>query len=87
MYALSLNKFFLDEIYSAVIVFPLRKLALVAAVFDVGVIAQLVACVGHLPRLFSAIPRILQNGLVPSYALVMFVGVIAGLLYAMSFLK
>ncbi len=87
LYALSLNKFFLDEIYSAVIVFPLRKLALVAAVFDIGVIAQIVTCVGHLPRLFGAIPRILQNGLVPSYALVMFVGVIAGLLYAMSFLK
>ncbi|SFJ36387.1 NADH-quinone oxidoreductase subunit L [Planctomicrobium piriforme] len=86
LYLLSLNKFYFDEIYLYTIVIPLRQLAKLCTVFDIGVVDQIVNGVGKLPRLFSNVPKVLHNGLVPSYALVMFIGVVASVLYVISYL-
>ncbi|WP_437206191.1 NADH-quinone oxidoreductase subunit L [Planctomicrobium sp. SH664] len=80
LYLLSLNKFYLDEILWAIVVAPLRAVAWLATLFDKGVIDNIVDGVGHLPRLVSAIPRRLQNGLIPSYSMVMWTGVVLGVL-------
>ncbi len=86
LYALSYHKFFIDEIYMAVIVTPLRLVATVASLFDTIVVGGLTNVIGQIPRIVSLIPRGLHNGLSPSYALVMFFGVIAGVLYVISYL-
>jgi NADH-quinone oxidoreductase subunit L len=62
------QKFFLDEIYAALIVRPLEFLALLAAWFDRFVVDGLVDGVGHLPLGLGAILRRLQSGLVQRYA-------------------
>jgi NADH-quinone oxidoreductase subunit L len=62
------QKFFLDELYAAVVVKPLEFLALVAAWFDRFVVDGLVDGVGRLPLGLGAIVRRLQSGLVQRYA-------------------
>ena len=62
------HKFFLDELYAAVVVKPLEFLALVAAWFDRFVVDGLVDGVGRLPLGLGAILRRLQSGLVQRYA-------------------
>jgi NADH-quinone oxidoreductase subunit L len=81
-YQLSLNKFYLDEIYWAVIVAPLRGAARLAVWFDNNVIDRAVDLAGSLPRLASAAPRLLHEGVVSSYALMMWVGVLFCMLAA-----
>jgi len=68
------HKFFLDEIYAALIVRPLELLALVAAWFDRFVIDGLVDGVGRLPLGLGAVLRRLQSGLVQRYAVAGAVG-------------
>ncbi|HWL11035.1 MAG TPA: NADH-quinone oxidoreductase subunit L [Planctomicrobium sp.] len=87
LYALSYHRFYLDEIYLALIVSPLRLIAKLAGLFDTVVIAGIVGAVSRIPQIISVIPRSLHHGLVPSYAMVMFVSVIAGLLYVISYLR
>jgi NADH-quinone oxidoreductase subunit L len=62
------QKFFLDEIYAAIVVKPLEFLALVAAWFDRFVIDGLVDGMGRLPLGLGAVLRRLQSGLVQRYA-------------------
>ncbi|MFM7137123.1 MAG: NADH-quinone oxidoreductase subunit L [Planctomycetota bacterium] len=62
------HKFFLDELYAAVVVKPLEFLALVAAWFDRFVVDGLVDGVGRVPLGLGAILRRLQSGLVQRYA-------------------
>ncbi len=62
------QKFFLDELYAAVVVKPLEFVALVAAWFDRFVVDGLVDGVGRLPLGLGAILRRLQSGLVQRYA-------------------
>jgi NADH-quinone oxidoreductase subunit L len=62
------HKFFLDELYAALIVKPLEFLALVAAWFDRFVVDGLVDGVARLPLGLGAILRRLQSGLVQRYA-------------------
>ncbi|MBM4022466.1 MAG: hypothetical protein FJ284_09550, partial [Planctomycetes bacterium] len=62
------SKFFLDELYAAVVVRPLELLALVAAWFDRFVIDGLVDLVARLPLAAGAVVRRLQSGLVQRYA-------------------
>jgi NADH-quinone oxidoreductase subunit L len=78
IYKLSLNKFYFDELYYAVLVAPLLLLAKLSAFADLSVIDRIVDGVGKLPRLLSAAPRSLHNGLISSYALVMWTGVVVG---------
>ena len=80
LYELSLNKFYLDELYYAVLVAPLRWLSHAAVWFDNNVIDRTVDLVGAMPRWISAAPRYLQEGVVPSYALMMWAGLLLCLL-------
>lgn len=81
-YEISRNKFFLDEIYSALIVKPLRGLAMMCRLFDQYVVDQLVDFVARIPALAGRGLGILQNGLVQFYALLMLLG-LAGLLLSL----
>jgi NADH-quinone oxidoreductase subunit L len=72
---LSRNKFYLDEIYQSLFVWPLRGLASLSRFLDWGVIDGLmVGGVGKLPALAGRLPRPIQNGLVQFYALAMTLG-------------
>jgi NADH-quinone oxidoreductase subunit L len=62
------HKFFLDELYAALVVKPLEFVALLAAWFDRFVVDGLVDGVGRLPLGLGAIIRRLQSGLVQRYA-------------------
>jgi len=84
LYRLSLNKFYLDEIYHAVLVTPMRTLALVSYWCDRAIIDPIVDLVGRIPQRLSMIPRSVHNGLVPSYALVMWTGLVLCVLFALG---
>jgi NADH-quinone oxidoreductase subunit L len=72
---LSRNKFYLDEIYQALLVWPLRGLATLSRFLDWGFIDGLVVGgIGKLPALAGKLPRPIQNGLVQFYALAMTLG-------------
>jgi NADH-quinone oxidoreductase subunit L len=72
---LSRNKFYLDEIYGALFVWPLRGLATLSRFLDWGLIdGLLVGGIGRLPALAGRLPRPIQNGLVQFYALAMTLG-------------
>ncbi len=71
LYQLSLNKFHIDELYSALIVKPLQGFADFCRIVDAAVIDGLVDLVGQVPRLFGLLYRPVQNGLVQFYALAM----------------
>ena len=71
------NKFFIDQIYAALIVKPLEALAFVAAFFDRTVIDGTVDLVAKIPLAAAAIVRQFQSGLVQRYALAGVVGVLA----------
>jgi len=69
---LSRNKFYFDEIYAALFVWPLRGLASLSRFLDWGLIdGMLVGGIGKLPALMGKLPRPIQNGLVQFYALAM----------------
>lgn len=69
---LSRNKFYLDEVYMALFVWPLRGLSALSRFLDWGLIDGLfVGGVGKLPALIGRLPRPIQNGLVQFYALAM----------------
>jgi NADH-quinone oxidoreductase subunit L len=69
---LSRNKFYFDEIYAALFVWPLKALADLSRFLDWGLIdGMLVGGVGKLPALIGRLPRPIQNGLVQFYALAM----------------
>ncbi len=73
-YQLSANKFYLDEIYTALVVKPVRVFAIVCRVVDQYVVDGLVDLVGWLPALVGQVFRPVQNGLVQFYALAMLLG-------------
>ena len=77
LYALSHDKFFIDEIYAALIVRPLELLAALLAAIDGYLVDGVVNACGALPRVLGAMFRPLQGGLVQFYALVMALGVLA----------
>ena len=77
LYVLSHRKFFIDEIYAALIVRPLEMLAALLALVDKYLVDGIVDAVGALPRALGAMFRPLQSGLVQFYALVMALGVLA----------
>jgi NADH-quinone oxidoreductase subunit L len=76
-YGLSRNKFFIDEIYAALIIRPLEAFARLLALADQHLIDAVVNIVGAFPRALGAMFRPLQGGLVQFYALVMVLGVLA----------
>jgi NADH-quinone oxidoreductase subunit L len=82
LYELSLHKFFVDELYYAVLVWPLNQLANLGRLFDQYVVDGIVDLVGLIPSLIGGYVRWLQNGLVQFYALatILFLTVILGAL-------
>ncbi|HVJ87366.1 MAG TPA: NADH-quinone oxidoreductase subunit L [Caulifigura sp.] len=80
-YELSQNKFYFDELFLAIIVKPLRKLASLCVLFDRVVIDGIVDGAGLIPRLLSWAPRPMHAGVVGGYAYVMLLGLIVGVLF------
>jgi len=85
-YALSSNKFFVDELYVAFIVKPLEWFARRLRDFDQYVVDGLVDLIGQVPRLFGALFWPIQNGLVQYYALLMVLGLTVFLLALVRYL-
>jgi NADH-quinone oxidoreductase subunit L len=83
LYSLSLNKFYFDEIYTALIVAPMRGMAGLSNWFDQNIIDPIVDGLAMVPRALSGVPLWMHNGLVPSYALIMWLGLLACVLFAM----
>jgi NADH-quinone oxidoreductase subunit L len=75
-YRLSANKFYFDEISSALVVWPLRIIARMCAWFDRWVIDGLVDLTGYIPAAAGFVMRGLQVGLVQFYALAMVLGML-----------
>jgi NADH-quinone oxidoreductase subunit L len=76
LYWLSYGKFFIDQIYSVLFIWPLWLLANISSAVDRYLVDGLVNLVGRIPPLLGAALRSLQNGLVQFYALAMLWGVI-----------
>jgi NADH-quinone oxidoreductase subunit L len=76
LYALSSNKFYLDQIYRALVVIPFHGVATVfAQVIDKNGIDAVVNGIGSAVRAASTTLRDIQTGFVRSYGLVMLLGV------------
>jgi NADH-quinone oxidoreductase subunit L len=75
-YRLSANKFYFDEIYAALIVWPLRLAAAVFYWIDRWIIDGLVNLLGRIPPQVGALMRSLQMGQVQFYALAMVLGML-----------
>ena len=80
LYQLSLNKFYIDELYYATIVQPVQGLAVFLRQIDLNLVDALVDLAGHVPRLLGGLFRPVQNGLVQFYALAMILGLTVFLL-------
>ena len=77
LHRLLLNKYYVDEIYDAVIVQPIKRLSirLLWRGVDAGLIDGTVNGVGLVVRGWSAVLRRLQTGSVRAYAMSLFLGV------------
>jgi len=84
LYQLSYGKFFIDQLYLVLFVFPLTVLAFLCYVVDRWLIDGVVNLVGELPRWGGRAMRLLQNGMVQFYALAMVLGLIV-LIWGMVF--
>ena len=83
VHRLLLNKYYVDELYNAVIVQPIKKVSsgLLWRGVDAGVIDGTVNAVGLVVRGWSAVLRRLQTGSVRAYAMSFFMGVVTILGY------
>jgi NADH-quinone oxidoreductase subunit L len=75
-YRLSRDKFYFDEIYAALIVWPLRIVAAICSWFDRWIIDGLVDLMGRVPAAAGYVMRSMQMGLVQFYALAMVLGML-----------
>lgn len=73
-YELSQNKFYLDELFAALVVKPMSALAYIFRVVDFYIVDGLVDLVGQVPSFIGFLFRPVQNGLVQFYALLMALG-------------
>ena len=76
LYWLSHGKLFIDQIYVALFVWPLRMLAKLSYWFDRVVVDGLVNLVGYVPLALGAALRSLQTGMLQFYALAMLWGLV-----------
>jgi NADH-quinone oxidoreductase subunit L len=74
LHRLSLGKFFLDELFTYLIVKPVKVVALLCTLFDKYLIDGLLDFVGSLPATVGRLVRPIQNGFVSNYAWVMLLG-------------
>ena len=75
-YKLSAGKFFFDELYDAIVVWPIRMLARFSYAVDRWIVDGLVNLVGRIPLWMGGLMRPLQMGLIPFYGLAMVLGMI-----------
>jgi NADH-quinone oxidoreductase subunit L len=71
---LSEHKFFFDELYAVLIVWPCRAIAGLSFWLDRWLVDGLVDLVGRMPRAVGTLLRGMQSGLVQLYALLMVLG-------------
>ena len=78
LYKLSYNKYYMDEIYNATVVQPIKNTSdfFLWRFFDVGIIDGIVNGVAALMQYVSGKLRRLQSGLVQNYAFFMLLGVV-----------
>ncbi len=83
IYNLLLNKYYVDEVYDATIVQPIKVVSTEGLWrgFDVKIVDGAVNGAGYFVSGVSVVLRLLQNGSVKTYAASMFAGVIAVLAY------
>jgi len=83
IYNLLLNKYYVDEVYDATIVQPIKVVSTEGLWrgFDVKLVDGAVNGAGYFVSGVSVVLRLLQNGSVKTYAASMFVGVVAMLAY------
>jgi len=79
------NKYFIDELYDAAIVRPLKLMGSLCFVIDRLVIDGVVAVVGLVPRLMGITARHSQTGVLQGYGLGMVIG-LAGILLMVIFM-
>jgi NADH-quinone oxidoreductase subunit L len=84
LYTLSLNKFYLDEIFTWLLVAPIRGVAWFSSWFDLAIVDKIVDGVGRVPIALSRVPMQVHNGLVSTYSLVMLGGAVAGVLLVLK---
>lgn len=76
------NRWYVDEVYQRLVVGPLLAFSLwLARVVDQGIVDGAVGLVGRTNLVLGHELRKVHNGLVPTYALSLFVGVVALVLY------
>jgi NADH-quinone oxidoreductase subunit L len=81
-----LNKYWIDELYDAVIVHPLRRVSegTLWKVVDAGIIDGAVNGTGYVVRGSSAVLRLFQTGSIRTYAASLFLGVVVVLGYYLT---
>jgi NADH-quinone oxidoreductase subunit L len=86
VYRALLNKYWIDELYDAVIVHPLRRVSegTLWKVVDAGIIDGAVNGTGYVVRGSSAVLRLLQTGSIRTYAASLFLGVVVVLGYYLT---
>ncbi len=80
-YTWLLNKWYVDELYQALIAHPGARLASFLAAFDLGVVDGMVNGVARLARGTGGVLRQLQSGYVRGYAVTMLIGAFCVLAY------
>ena len=83
-YLISQGKFFLDEIFTGLIVLPLIGIAKLATLVDKYLIDGIVDTVGKLPKALSLVPGRFHGGVVSSYAGVMWLGVVTAVVLVLT---
>ncbi|MFM7864586.1 MAG: proton-conducting transporter membrane subunit, partial [Planctomycetaceae bacterium] len=76
LYVISQGKFYLDEILYVLVVLPLRGIAFLSTLFDRLVIDGLIDSLATVPRVLGDRVRSTQNGVVTSYAGLMWAGLV-----------
>ena len=71
------NRFFIDQIYSGLIVRPLEAVAMLAALIDRRLVDGLVDGIARLPVGLGSLVRRMQSGVVQRYALAGVMGILA----------
>jgi len=84
LFALSQGKFFFDELFTAILVAPIRLIATICALFDKYILDGVVDSFGALPNLMSQAPRRLHGGLTPAYAATMLIAAIGCIICVMQ---
>jgi NADH-quinone oxidoreductase subunit L len=81
IYTLLFNKWYVDELYQALIAHPGARLASFFSAFDLGVVDGMVNGVARLAKGTGGLFRLLQSGYVRGYAVTMLIGAFCVLAY------